>query len=200
MPPERTPRREALAGAGTTVSLLAATVGGALVVAGLLGAGAFPGGPDAGSAAPLRIAAPPVRERVASIVLPSAPVARAHRRTTARERAHRATPQASRPSATQAGSPAPPATAATHTSPPAHPTSQSPPPPAATAPPPSVAAPGGPLAPAADATREAGATAAGAAQPASPTLGGAVGAADDTAAGVLQQAGDAVATLTDPGR
>src|SRR5512132_4027758 len=101
MPAQRTPRREALAGAGTTASLLAATLFGALVVAGLLGAGAFPGGPDEGSATPLRIAAPPARERTASIVLPSAPAPRAHRR--AQRPRHAVRPAPSRPSATHGG-------------------------------------------------------------------------------------------------
>jgi hypothetical protein len=103
MPAQRTPRREALAGAGTTASLLAATIGGALVVAGLLGVGVFPGGPDDGSATPLHIAAPAAGERTASIVLPSAPAPRAARRHAARaplaaERPRVASPHAASPS------------------------------------------------------------------------------------------------------
>jgi hypothetical protein len=197
MPAQRTPRREALAGAGTTASLLAATIGGALVVAGLLGAGAFPVGPDDGSSDPLRIASPPAHERTVSIVLPRAP--RAHRRAAATQPAGRrprgVAPRApSRPTATHSATPAPtasaPATKATPQSPPAPPATE----------PPGTPAPGGPLAPAADAAREATATAAGTVHPASPPLASAAGAAGDAAAKVVDDAGDVVATLTGPGR
>src|SRR6266498_4129933 len=102
MPAQRTTRQGALAGAGTTAALLAATVGGALVVAGLLGAGVFPSGPGDGSAAPLRIAAPPARERATPIVLPAAATLWAQRYAAAAKRPRRSAPDArSRPKTSQ---------------------------------------------------------------------------------------------------
>src|SRR5262249_37013463 len=146
MPAQRTPRREALAGAGTTASLLAATVGGALVVAGLLGAGAFPGGPSKESGTPLHLAPAPARARTAAageggagIVLPRV---RAPRAKAPAHRVHRpaaASPAPARPAPKRTPTPAPAKAPPAHS---AHPSSsQSPPPPAATAPPqPPVAA------------------------------------------------------------
>jgi hypothetical protein len=195
MPAQRTPRREALAGAGTTASLLAATIGGALVVAGLLCAGAFPGGPDKSSADPLRIAAPPARERAVSIVLPQAPRAIATPAAPASKHPRRAAAlAAARPTTTQS--------TATHGTVPAPAANSSPQrhsAPPATAPP-GTPAPGGPLAPVSDAAREASATAAGAVQPASPPLAAAVGTAGGGAAMAVEDAGEIVATLTSPGR
>jgi hypothetical protein len=198
MPAQRTPKREAIAGAGTTASLLAATVGGALVVAGLLGAGAFPGGTSEGAGAPLHLAPVPAHERTAAIVLPPERVPRVKRPARRADRPLAAPPAPVRPA--QKGTPTPvPAKAPAHA---AHPSSsQGPPPPAASAPPqPPVAAPGGPLAPAVAATQQATETGAGATQPASPAVASAVGAAGEAATGVLEQAGDAVASLGVPGR
>jgi hypothetical protein len=197
MPAQRTPRREALAGAGTTASLLAATIGGALVVAGLLGAGAFPGGPDDGSSDSLRIASPPARERTVSIVLPQAPRARAAltlARTAPASRHPRraAAPAPSRPTPMHGAAPTAPAPAAKSS--PRRPSA-----PPATAPP-GTPAPGGPLAPVSNAAREATTTATGAVEPASPPLAAAVGAAGDAAANTVEDAGEIVATLTSQGR
>jgi hypothetical protein len=199
MPTQGTPRRQALAGAGTTGSLLVATIGGALVVAGLLGAGAMPAGPDSGSTAPLRVSSAPLRARAdPAIVVPRVAAPRPLRRRAsahAPKRPHRGAEVAPSRAPSHGGGTT---GAAVSQTPPSH---GAPAPPSSGA---AAAAPaparGGPLAPAADVIGTATQAAAGAAQPAGQEVAGAVSGAGETAAGAVAQLGDAVgATLGDVG-
>jgi hypothetical protein len=206
MPTQRTLRRQALVGAGTTGSLLVATIGGALVVAGLLGFGALPEGPEGGSTAPLRVASIPARERAgAAIVVPRVAAPRPlHHRTSARAPAPRHKRQPRRPAVAPSRTPSKGAGstvgALEHTTSPNGQSAPAAPAAAAPAPPPRTPAPSGPLAPAADGVRTATQTAAGAVQPAAPQAADAVAAAGETAAGAVEQLGSAIdATLSDLG-
>jgi hypothetical protein len=199
--PTDTNSRAALAGLAATGSLLAATAAAALVVGGLLGFGAFPGAADDTPTAPLRVAPAPAGAAArapAPIVMARAPHRTPRRslpspagnHTVRAPRRHRGLPVAPRLPAHGAGAVLPAAPA-----------------PADPAPNPSGGAPSprasgdGPLAPAAHAARDAGASAARAGPPAPAPVAGPVQSAAAPVAGAVEQGDHAVAaTLNTVGR
>jgi hypothetical protein len=197
--PTDTNSRAAFAGFAATGSLLAATVAAALVVGGLLGFGAFPGAADDAATAPLRVAPAPAGAAARAPIV----VARAPHRTPRRSLRHPAGNRTVRAPHRDRGLPVAPRLPA-HGAGAVLPAAPAPADPARS---PSGGAPGtpasggGPLALAAHAARDAGASAAGAVTPVTAPVAGPVQSAGATVVGAAEQADHAVAaTLQTRGR